>query len=270
MAPQSKTHPVIYLFCLARSFVADAVQGAGLDPQSPLFLQSYRDLTAVLSSVEGQDFCGTTGESNLQDLQWIAPRAHRHEQIVQQVMQWSPVLPARFGTLFQSAASLEQSLQQHYEPITRFLDWVADKQEWGVKGLLNRYKAREWFFSKALAEASPSLAASPGKRYVQEQRLRIQADKQLWGWLQTITEQVMARLTPFSADRQACRLLKAHQSDPQAEVFLNWAFLVPRTTAQAFSKQLDQFNAQSPETVVTFLLTGPWPPYSFTPSLLAV
>lgn len=267
MERQGRTDEAIYVFCLARADSVETVQGPDLDPQSPLFLHHYRDIAAVLSRVAVRDFCGASGESNLQDLQWIAPRACRHEQVVEQVMHLSPVLPARFGTLFKSLASLEWSLRQHYEPICRFLNWVSDKQELGVKGLFDRNQAQKHFFEKALAETAQAPAPSPGKRYFQEQRLRMQIDKEILGWLRKTAQLSIERLTPFSAERRSCRLLPADRPASQQEVFLNWTFLVPRATKKVFCTQVDQLNAGESPGMLTFRLTGPWPPYSFTPLL---
>jgi hypothetical protein len=267
MERQDRTDEAIYVFCLARAGSLETVQAPGMDPHSPLLVHHYRDIAAVLNRVAARDFCGTSGEANLQDLQWIAPRACQHEQVVEQVMHLSPVLPARFGTLFRSLGSVERSLRQHYEPITRFLNWVSDKQELGVKGLFDRNQAREYFFDKALAETSQAPASSPGKRYFQEQRMRMQIEKEILGWLKTVTQLAIERLTPFSAERQPCRLLPADGPASQQEMFLNWAFLVPRENKEAFCTQVDQLNAEEPHGMLTFRLTGPWPPYSFTPSL---
>ena len=44
------------------------------------------------------------------DLAWVAPRVCRHEAVIEEAMRQSPVLPARFATLFQTIASLAQFL----------------------------------------------------------------------------------------------------------------------------------------------------------------
>src|SRR3990172_3118588 len=92
----------LYLFCLARPHVAPCAQGIGLDEQSPLYLQTFQDVTAVIGNVLLDDFCGPAADEHMQDLAWLGPRGHRHEAVVERAMQCSPVLPARFGTLFSS------------------------------------------------------------------------------------------------------------------------------------------------------------------------
>jgi hypothetical protein len=179
----------IYLFCLARvswlPFLP--LEGKGLDGQSPLEVAISQDLAAVWSPVSLEDFCGPEAEARLRDLTWIGPRVIRHQEVVAGVMWHSPVLPARFGTIFTSSAALEKVLQRHYDTIAGFLTRLTDQQEWAVKGLLDRHGAQEKLFSLHLAREAESLEAlSPGKRYFGEQRLRAAGDQELQQWLQEV------------------------------------------------------------------------------------
>src|SRR5215475_5260127 len=131
----------LYLFCLARSGPLPELDGTGVDGQSPLVVRSFADLAAVLSTVSVADFCGPAAERRMNDLSWLAPRACRHEAVIEEVMRYCPVLPARFGILFSALESLEGLLLKHHRAISRFLDRVTDHEEWGVKGRLDREQA---------------------------------------------------------------------------------------------------------------------------------
>ena len=56
-------------------------------------------------------------------------------------MRQAPVLAGRFATLFTSLDSLERFVLEHREAIDRILRQLGDKQEWAVKGLLDRTDA---------------------------------------------------------------------------------------------------------------------------------
>ena len=119
------------------------------------------------------DFSGPEAEERLRDLTWIGPRAIRHQEVVAGLMRHSPVLPARFGTIFASLANLEKMLQRHHDSIDGFLKRITGQEEWAVKGLLDRQGAQEKLFSLNLAREAESLEAlPPGKRYFEERRLR--------------------------------------------------------------------------------------------------
>ena len=121
---------------MAEAGVAAGLFGAGIDePHPPFFWRSGR-VAAVLSRVSQSQFCGPAGEKNLQDLAWLAPRACRHEAVLEQVMRLGAVLPARFGTLFSSTASLESFMRQHEAAIGRFSGARGRPGRMGGEGVL--------------------------------------------------------------------------------------------------------------------------------------
>jgi hypothetical protein len=259
-----------YLFCLARSSLVPAVVGEGLDGRTPLLSQRFLDIAAVVTLVSVDDFCGPEAESRMQDLSWIGPRACRHEEVVEGVMGLSPVLPAPFGTLFSSAASLEKWMAEHYGAVTEFLHQVGDKQEWAVKGFLDRGKARDEILSTLLANESESLASlSPGNRYLQEQRIRSGAEKELNGWLKELSKGIANDLQKNSSDFRERRVLSNKGPDGRGMIW-NWAFLVPRGEAAEFRLRIERVNAEYGPRGLVLELDGPWPPYSFSPFLEAV
>src|SRR5664280_2251761 len=114
--------PALYLFCFARSDAVRDVQGTAVDGHSPLsIIRHSPDLCAVLSEVAREDFCGPAAELHMQELSWVAPRAVRHEAVIEGVMACSPVLPSPFGTLFSSLKALTEFVDQNRETIALFL-----------------------------------------------------------------------------------------------------------------------------------------------------
>lgn len=255
----------IYLYCLARSDLLQPVEGQGCDFQNPLFQKKFQEITAIMSTVSLEEFCGPSAESRMTDLAWIGPRAFRHEGVIEEVMNYSPVLPVRFGTLFSSWENLEKQLEKHYEAISTFLDQVMDKEEWAVKGFLDRIKAKEEFFKMTLS-AKEDLPFSPGVRYFEEKRILAQIEKDLKTWLKEICNEIVKELNGYAADFTKRKILPdAHQGN-EREVIFNWAFLLPRRNTADFREKIDQMNKELSKRRLTIEVTGPWPPYSFSPS----
>ena len=258
----------IYLFCLARPHVPPVLNVSGLDDRYPVLPWTFGDILAILSKVSLEEFCGPLAESRMQNLSWVGPRACRHQEVIEHVMRHSPVLPARFGTIFSSPESLERLVKMHYDAISRFLDQVADKEEWAVKGLMDRAKAKEELLPVILAREGGALASlSPGVRYFQEQRIRAGAEKELNLWLKEICKRVANDLSQYAADFYERKVLSREATGMDGDMVLNWAFLVPRSATTDFRKRIGRANTDHAQQGLVFELSGPWPPYSFCPSL---
>lgn len=260
----------LYLFCLARlsRLPPLPLEDKGLDDQSQLQVASFQDLAAVWSPVLVEDFCGPEAEERMRYLGWIGPRVIRHQEVVAGVMRHSPVLPARFGTIFSSWTSLEKVLQHHHDTIAGFLERISDQEEWAVKGMLDRSAAKEKLFSLKLAQEADRLGAlSPGKRYFQEQRLRAACDQELQRWLQEVCRELWSDLRDFAAEVRERRLLSREATGIDKDMVWNWAFLVPEKAVPGFEARIREANAQYADRGLMLECTGPWPPYSFCPAL---
>ena len=165
----------IYLFCIAKADLLPDIKDPGLNDESPLILQPFGDLTAVICEIKTEEFVGESAEEHLKDLNWVGPRAMRHQQIIQQVMAVSPVLPLGFSTLVSSRASLIARLQRHQSAVRGFFEDTARNQEWSLKGLLARKEAQQSHLDQAIIDHQAALDKLPrGRRYMEEQRLRQQ------------------------------------------------------------------------------------------------
>ncbi|MGD0459790.1 MAG: GvpL/GvpF family gas vesicle protein [Terriglobia bacterium] len=259
----------LYLFCFACSNLLGELEGTGVDGQHPLSVfRRFPNLCAVLSEVRLEDFCGETAELRMRDLAWVGPRALRHEAVVEEVMRHSPVLPARFGTLFSSQERLAEFVDRHGAAISQFLERVADQEEWSVRGLLDRKQAGRALTSASLAAQEAQLAALlPGRRYFEEQRIRAGAEKELSLWLKETRRQVANHLRQQASDFCECPEVPREPPESGIEVVLNWAFLLPKSATPAFRARINQVNEKHAMGGLVLELSGPWPPYRFVPPL---
>lgn len=258
----------IYLFCFARPDLIPTLKVGGLDEGSSVLQCAFKDVVAVLSKVSLEEFCGPSAESRMKDLSWVGPRACRHEEAVEQVTRHSPVFPARFGTIFSSLESLKKFLRKHHRAILEFLDQIADKDEWSVKGLMDRAKARDELLSVVLDRQSADLdSLSPGKRYFQEQRIRNDVEKELNRYVRGVSKGIWNDLGRYASDFAERKVFSRDLTGEDGDMILNWAFLVPRKLVSDFRARLDQANEAHKHQGLTLVMSGPWPPYSFCPSL---
>ena len=258
----------LYLFCLARFSLLPPLKGKGLDGQSPVKVAAFQDIAAVWSPVSLEEFCGPTAAERMGDLAWIGPRVIRHQEVVAGVMRYSPVLPARFGTIFSSKANLDKVLRRHHDTVAGFLERLTGQEEWAVKGMLDRAGAKEKLIARLLDQEADRLGAlTPGKRYFQEQRLRSGCDGKLEHWLKEVCQELLTGLRIYAPDLRKRRLLSREVTGSDKDMVLNWAFLVPEKAVPGFRARVQAANLRYGQWGLGFECTGPWPPYSFSPTL---
>lgn len=261
----TNTQTAIYLFCISLTADLSDIQGVGFDDAQSLFTIQHNELTAIVCEVPMQDFVGAEAEARLQDIQWIAPRALHHEAVIEHVMKAAPVLPARFGTLYSERASLMDFLNKQHDTIAQFLNHIKGKQEFAIKGMLNRNAARQRLLEQKLSEQQTQLESlSPGQRYFKEQKIKAEVEQELNQWLQQICSPIAQQLSQIAVDLRARNVGK---SDGEMETILHWALLIPTKSQDELRLRVDAINAAQSDTGLFFALTGAWPPYSFAPAL---
>jgi hypothetical protein len=258
----------IYLYCLARADLPQLdCQAAPKESAAP-FRYPFRNLTAVVSGVRLEEYCGPEAEARLQDLAWLGPRACRHEAVIEEVMLHSPIFPVPFGTIFSSSETLQEFLIRRHDCITSFLEQVAHRQEWAVKGLLEEDGARQGFIAGMLDRTLPHRRDfAPGRRYFEEKRLRKELEKAWQLRLESVTRELACDLSRHVS--AFCRReTPARRTSPDEAVMLfNWAFLVSREQLPEFRASLDRNDCRLRELGARLRFSGPWPPYSFRPLL---
>jgi len=256
----------VYLYCIARTQGLPCFSGPGVEESHPIFLHSLGELTAVASYVPAHLFAGPESEKNLQNPAWVGPRAYRHEALIEYVMRHVPVLPLPLGTLFTSLERMEERLKRHKEELVNFLRNISGKAEWSLKGYVEPEWAQEAIVSRNLAAEEDHLRSlSPGKRYFREKRIREQAKKELSAWTNNILDQVVERLRPFGSDFCERGILSWKATG--RHMVSNWAYLIADAMVEGFHKEVDHMNAELDKAGMRFELSGPWPPYSFSPAL---
>jgi hypothetical protein len=252
-----------YLYCLTPPGCELQCSAAGVDERQPVLARACGEACAIYSEVELGEFVGESAEAHMQDLAWLGPRAGRHESVIEQVMGQSAVLPARFATLFSSLDSLEQYIVEHRVAIAGFFAELGERQEWAVKGMLDRAGALQGLFHPEAHE----LTGSPGMRYFQEKRIKAQLEREFNQRLREFSQQTAAALGTHAGGFRERKVLTPVVEGSEAEVVLNWAFLIAPGALEDFKTSLERFNGGEAFPGLTLALTGPWPPYSFVPDL---
>jgi hypothetical protein len=255
----------LYVFCFARADAAGSTSGRGLAEDSSLFARVHEDIAAICCEVPLHEWTGEAGEDHLKDLGWLGPRAMRHEEVIEQTMRASPVLPLRFGCLFSSAERLEELLRRERTRIKAFIEKAEHEEEWSLQGSVHLQACEEVLFT-----ADPrtvKLPASPGARYLLEQKLRKDAARAAQVWLQEAQTTIAQALTGLVLARRVLRPPSHGPEEPALEGAFHWALLVPRGAEEELVRRLGPLAEQLSAHGLHLSASGPWPAYNFAPRL---
>lgn len=255
----------IYLYCLIPG------QGEGVAEMSgdPAGVVAYpvNGLAAICGPVCLDDFTGPRGEANLQDPQWLVPRAIRHEQVIEAVMARCPVLPVRFGSVFSSRQALIELIMARRQVVEGFFERLGAREEWAVKGYLDLDKASDWLMHSdpVLADRQRRLPAMPGARYFHEKQLRTEVRKRLRQAGRELAAQLEAALGEGLMGTGSLKFREP--GDSGREMILHLACLVPREEVVRFEARILQLARCHEAQGLILECSGPWPPYNFCPTI---
>lgn len=238
-----------YVYAIVRRTAKPPPQLRGLNGE-PLSMVPWQALSAVVSTSAASGV-SPTAQTLLQ-----------HEMVVETMCEMAPVLPVRFGTILPDTTAVIQALAERYETLLSDLSLVGDKVELGLTVLWDSQLiadhldddgsvARE----SVAREVEQTETQRRGTRYLLARREAYRRDRTLRTMAQAVAEALDRHLQPYV---RASRFTV----DTAPGLAIRAAFLVDRGAAIAQAQAaLDGCRAQYP--ALRFLITGPWPPYSF-------
>lgn len=265
-APGGESGEALYLYCLARAGALPALEGPGIDGETRLGSIPFRNVVAVVSVASVDDFCGPSAEARLGDLAWIGSRVCRHHAVVEAVMRHTAVVPARFAVLFSSPERLRAWLETHHDTISHALGRFASHGEWAVKVTLDRRTAEARLLEGGTEGHDRQPSASAGAHYLRQRSARAAIGAKLDAWLRRACTEIVRDLLRDAAEFRE-REVSGGSTEADGCPVANWAFLVPHSGREAFAARVESVDVERAEWGLRLALSGPWPPYSFCPSL---
>ncbi|HUQ49959.1 MAG TPA: GvpL/GvpF family gas vesicle protein [Terriglobales bacterium] len=186
-------------------------------------------------------------ERRMEDLEWLSEASVLHQRAVSAISAQVELLPARFGTVFLSSATLETHVDSQKEKLQKAFKRIAGAEEWGVK-----------VFLTSPAAGRAAVAASSGKDYLQQKAKALAVQNTRRNVPDTETHKLASALGRLS--RAVAPTGKVSGAQPG----LQWqaSFLLPRAKRKQWDTVLKRF-AQRWGDSRRIECTGPWPPYSF-------
>lgn len=221
-------------------------------------------IVAWYRAVDRQDFEGPEAARNLADLNWLTPRVLAHESVVSKLSEHFAIYPARFGCLFSSVELLMQYAVANRTTLQAFFASATARQEWGVKFTTNLDRAVQLAAERELAGPTPQL---DGVSYLKLKQLQRGLRSPVLQQLHTLCDERIATLRE-TFEHVVVRPSRS-LAQPDRETML--ANVAVWTKSEEVDKLLALCNhwnqTDAADQAIVTWSTGPWPPYSFCPSL---
>lgn len=265
-----------YVYCLVRSSRRPSLRGVpepvpGSDTvrllDVPLVASNDRRTSGprhwlVVSTVPAAVYGERSLQRDLQDLDWVGPRALAHEQVIEHFLNADAVLPMQLFTLFKSDARAVDHVLANRRRIANVLLKVERQVEWGLRLMWD---------PAAIAAHKRSGARRTGRRdghrvvsgaeYLTRKRdLRDRSRTQLKRAKSDANRLYRAIAGEAS---QALRRTDVERALPGSRLLLEAAFLVPVRRVRAFRAAVSRHTTGLEQSGIAVSLTGPWPPYNF-------
>jgi len=241
----SNPDTVIYLYGITQQALS-GIKAIAVDGSASIETLPCSGLVCWISRVSRVDFAENLA-SNMENLDWLSAAGVRHQRAVSAIAEQTEILPARFGTVFLTEASLQADVQKRKRTLDADFKRIKDADEWGVK-----------VFSLPVKVELPPAESRTGKDYLKTKAALLQRrptkpkgpDPQL----DTFAQQ----LKQIAIDSAEGGKISSGQRG------LEWqsSLLLKRGDRKKFEALLKKFSKQWVDTR-RIEATGPWPPYSF-------
>ena len=261
---QVEAERACYLVCVGH---ADRLAGwstEGLDDRQRAGVRTLGRLGAVTINLPANELIGPEAEERLKDVQWVAPRAQRHEEIILEAMERSPVMPVRFGAAFRDDARVDALLGTNVSAIEAFLVEVEGAAEHVIHAHIDRDTAAARVVDRMMRDKLDA-AQSPGARYLLERKIRRELLSKADNAIDAVCDRAIATLDA-NVMRRTERVGGVSRLDDAGRGG-RWSLLVQDQRIDALDEALERLNDDEQLAGISFRRTGPLPPYSFCPAL---
>jgi hypothetical protein len=259
------TEKVLYLYGFVRPTINRAALAAA---QADVILVDDGEIACAASMVAAVDY-HVPPDANTATLQleWVAPRAWRHHEVLRHLHAAGGVVPLKFGTLCSDLEHAREMLRRRRESIVALLAELEGKDEWTLNTRLDAE-----MLSAVVRHTEPELVAlaadadrlPDGQAYFARKKLQKRISEAVASRLVAVERSLHDRLSSVAiptttTDRQRTSATEGTVGSV--------AVLVSRSRLTELEVLLAELEAAHAGAQVTFELVGPWPPYSFAAAL---
>ncbi len=214
----------------------------------------------ALNTVCLNGIAAVVGGNNKSDLISDKANALEFAGIIDKLSHGFTLLPMRYGSFMESTDAIALMLERNYQEIEQNLRKVEGKFEFGLKVFCDSEKLKASIILKTEAEtgsttnASPEVKNSVFREYVNAKLKAHRLEELMISYVDTVIAAINAQLAILQAEHKFKKMASA-------AILIDSIFLLEKGKKNELVDAIKILQSQFPG--LDFVLTGPWPPYSF-------
>lgn len=250
---------LLYVYCI--SCQPPDLSGLG---REKVYSITEQELYAIVSRVDEEEFSEIGLRKNLRQLDWIKIKAGEHERIIEAIMRQVCVIPLKFGIVFNTEDNLRTMLREQAENFLRILKNLAGKEEWGVKIFCDTEGLKEIIGQEESAQPQHNQEeATCGRAYFLRKKKETLLIESLNKRVNEYAQQSFELLRKNTIAACLNNLLPKEVTERKDDMILNAVFLIEQGRVVEFTQEAKELQAKYKGRGLSFVCTGPWPPYNF-------
>jgi len=213
-----------------------------------LYALSIDEISAVVSDIKRADFIADK------------KNAIEYAGLIENMAQQFTLLPMRFGSIMNSTEIISNMLEKNYSGFQKNLQKVENKSEFGLKIFCDtgKLKAELNLKSEETSETSQKPVTenknSVFKEYINQKLKAHRLEETLMGYIDSVIAEFNGFLIELNAEKKIKKMTTA-------TTIIDAVFLIEKDKKAELVRAIEDMQGKYSE--LNFILTGPWPPYSF-------
>ena len=230
--------------------------------------QNLSSLLLGMRGLEGQELHAVSCEeiiavvSNVEKINAISERsgAIEYAGIIEHLSQKYTLLPMRYGSIMESSDDVNGMISRNYEEIHQNLMYVEKKFEFGLKILCDVTKLKSEIWDQLPIQNQlpdnqiPDRQNSVYRNWVNNKLLEHRLEELVVTYVDSIIKKITDTLDELNSIHRFKKMVTE-------SILVDSVFLLDKEKQNDLLAKIGSLQNQFPE--LNFVLTGPWPPYSF-------
>jgi hypothetical protein len=220
----------------------------------------------IVKNVSSDEFSDQNFKKNLSDTKWLESNAMEHIRIIRMIMEYSDVIPFKFGTIYNSQSCLEEFIKDYSGSLNENFKNIRGKKELSVKVYCNRQKLGEKLDelnADVVSLEKEIMASSPGRAFLLKRKKADFIVNEIDRLCKNHGLECLEEFKKVSESTSLNNLLPKEFTGREDTMILNSSFLVDKNKVSDFIGTAENLKKRDGNSGFTIETAGPWPPFSF-------